>query len=132
VLVLPAFLAAFFALCFLPPQNANNAFGTTVNVSWIPLLTNSTSCRFRRTNFLTLFRKAKQRFNACASNDAYYLKKIKDLGDREAQNIFKLEMNEILAEEPFLKPFPEILPFSPFQVSLGSSRRTPVTPFHSE
>ena len=59
VLVLRAFLAAFFALCFLLPRNANNAFGTTVNINWIPLLTNSTSYRFRKTNFLTLFRKAK-------------------------------------------------------------------------
>jgi hypothetical protein len=59
------------------------------------------------------------------------LKKMKDLKDRETQNIFELKMNEMLTEKPLLKLFPEILPPSPFQVSLGSSRRTPATPFHS-
>jgi hypothetical protein len=58
-------------------------------------------------------------------------KKIKDLRDREAQNIFELKMNEMLAEEPFLKPFSEIFLLSPSQVFLGSSRRIPATFLHS-
>ena len=59
-------------------------------------------------------------------------KKMKDLGDREAQNIFELKMDEMLAEKPFLKSLSEISPPpSLSQVSLGSSRRTPATPFHS-
>jgi hypothetical protein len=40
--------------------------------------------------------------------------RIKELGDREAQNIFKLEINEMLAEEPFLEPFSEIFFFLVF------------------
>jgi hypothetical protein len=56
---------------------------------------------------------------------------MKDLGNREAQNIFELEMDKMLAEELFFEPFPEIFSSSPSQVSLGSFRRTPATPFHS-
>jgi hypothetical protein len=37
------------------------------------------------------------------------LKIIKDLGDRETQNIFELEMEEIVAEVFPLKAFPELL-----------------------
>jgi hypothetical protein len=56
---------------------------------------------------------------------------MRDLGDREAQNIFELEMNEMLAEEPPLEPLPEIFLLSPSQVFQGSSRRTPATPLHN-
>jgi hypothetical protein len=57
---------------------------------------------------------------------------MKELGEKEYQNIFKLEVDEMLAEKPFLKPFPEIPRFSsPSQVSQGSSRRTPATPLYS-
>jgi hypothetical protein len=58
-------------------------------------------------------------------------KKIKNLGNREAQNIFELEMDKMLTEEPLFKPFPEIPPPSLSQISLGFSRRTPATPLHS-
>jgi hypothetical protein len=58
-------------------------------------------------------------------------KRIKKLGEKEYQNIFKLEMDEMLAEEPFFEFFPEILPPNPSQVSLSSSRRTPATPLHN-
>jgi hypothetical protein len=61
------------------------------------------------------------------------LKKMRDLGDRETQNIFELEMNEMLTEKPLFKPLSEFFfPPSPSQVSLGSSHRTSATPFHSE
>jgi hypothetical protein len=59
-------------------------------------------------------------------------KKMRDLGDREAQNIFELEVNKILAEKPFFKSLSEISPPpSPSQVSLGFPHRTPATPLHS-
>jgi hypothetical protein len=56
---------------------------------------------------------------------------MKNLKDREAQNIFELEVDKMLAEKPFFEPFPEIPLLSFFQVFLGSSRRTPATPFYS-
>jgi signal-transduction protein with cAMP-binding, CBS, and nucleotidyltransferase domain len=60
------------------------------------------------------------------------LRRMKELGDREIQNIFELEVNEMLAEKPPFEFFPEILPFlSPSQVSQGSPYRTPATPFRS-
>jgi hypothetical protein len=40
------------------------------------------------------------------------LKKIRDLGDREAQNIFKLKVNKILSET-FVKFIKILNPFSP-------------------
>jgi hypothetical protein len=60
------------------------------------------------------------------------LKKMKNLEDRETQNIFELKMNKMLAEKPLLKPLSEISPPpNPFQVSLGSPHRTPATPLHN-
>jgi hypothetical protein len=56
---------------------------------------------------------------------------MKKLGEKEYQNIFKLEMDEMLAEKPFFKFFLKIPPFNPSQVFLGFSRKTPATPFHS-
>jgi hypothetical protein len=57
---------------------------------------------------------------------------MRDLEDREAQNIFELEVNEMLAEKPFFKSLSEISPPpSPFQVSLGFPHRIPATPLYS-
>jgi hypothetical protein len=60
------------------------------------------------------------------------LKKMRDLGDRETQNTFELEMDEILAEEPLFEPLSEIFLFlNPSQVFLGFLHRIPATPLHS-
>jgi hypothetical protein len=46
------------------------------------------------------------------------LRRMKELGNRETQNIFELEVNEMLTEKPLFEPLLEIPPFfSPFQVS---------------
>src|SRR5450755_4966065 len=52
------------------------------------------------------------------------LKKMRDLKDREAQNIFEMEIKEIAAETFLLKPLPDDLPpLNPFQVSRGFPNR---------
>jgi hypothetical protein len=62
------------------------------------------------------------------------LKKIRDLGDREAQNIFELEVNEILSGVP-AKPAEILNLFSPRSFSffnlalLGFPDRTPAELF---
>jgi hypothetical protein len=62
------------------------------------------------------------------------LKKIRDLGDREAQNIFKLKVNEILSEAPVklaevLNLFsPRFFSFFNFAL-LGFFGRIPAEPF---
>jgi hypothetical protein len=58
-------------------------------------------------------------------------KRIKKLGEKEYQNIFKLEMDKMLAENLLPKPSSEIFPPNPSQISLGSSHRTSATPLHS-
>jgi hypothetical protein len=60
------------------------------------------------------------------------LKKMRDLGDREAQNIFELEVEEMVAETSPLEPLSnDPPPLSPFQVSQGSPNRTPASPLRS-
>src|SRR5450755_2831532 len=58
-------------------------------------------------------------------------KKLRDLRDKEMQNILELEAKETLENAPSLKPFsiPPSLNF--FQVSRGSPNRTPASPFRS-
>jgi hypothetical protein len=55
-------------------------------------------------------------------------KKLRDLGDKEMQNILDLEMEEALAEMPPLEPLPGPPLPSPSQVSQGSPGRTPASP----
>src|SRR5450755_4795063 len=60
------------------------------------------------------------------------LKKMKDLGDREAQNIFELEVEEMVAEVPPLEPLSSDPPLSSsLQASQGSPHRTPASPLCS-
>ena len=60
------------------------------------------------------------------------LKKMRDLGDREAQNIFEMEVEEIAAETFPLESLPDDpLLSSPFQVSRGFPNRTLASPFRS-
>jgi hypothetical protein len=64
------------------------------------------------------------------------LKKIRNLGDRKAQNIFKLKINKMLSEAP-VKPAEILNPFSSrffsfFNLALlGSFNRTPAEPLNS-
>src|SRR5450755_1870996 len=59
-------------------------------------------------------------------------KKMKDLGDRKAQNIFELEMEEMVAETFPLEPLSDDPPPpGPFQISQGSLNRTLASPFRS-
>src|SRR5450755_3217972 len=61
------------------------------------------------------------------------LKKMRDLGDREGQNIFEMEMKEIAAETLPLEPLPDDPPPpNPFQISRGSPNRTLASPLRSE
>jgi hypothetical protein len=65
------------------------------------------------------------------------LKKMRDLGDREAQNIFELEVDEMLSEAP-AEPAEVLNPSSPRSSSfldpalLGSPDRTPAEPLGSQ
>jgi hypothetical protein len=56
---------------------------------------------------------------------------MKKLGEKEYQNIFELEMDEMLVKTLFFEPSSEIPPPNPSQVSLGSFYKTSATPFHS-
>jgi hypothetical protein len=60
------------------------------------------------------------------------LKKIKDFGDREAQNIFELKVEEIVAKVPPLEFLFSDPPLSnSFQVSQGFPHKTPASPLCS-
>jgi hypothetical protein len=73
------------------------------------------------------------------------LKRLRDLSDRENQNILELELDKMVELPSFPTESegitdPSIIPdsfreaprpFSPFQVSLGFSHRTPAMPFRS-
>jgi hypothetical protein len=56
---------------------------------------------------------------------------MRNLRDRETQNIFELKINKMLTEKLSFEPFPEIPLPNPSQVFQGSSRRIPATPLHS-
>ena len=82
--------------------------------------------------FLDLISESEVKTRRLRKQRRLLLKKMRDLGDREAQNIFELEVEKMMAETSPLEPLPDDLPFfSPFQVSQGSPNRIPASPLRS-
>ena len=87
--------------------------------------------------------EAKAKATRFAKQHRLVVRKLRELDRREEQNILELEIDEIMADKtvkmegasatgPPLKSFPNLPPFSPFQVSQGSANRTPVSPLRSK